>query len=293
MLEPIRADLSGKTCLVTGASAGIGRATARALAGLGARVVMAVRDPEKGERARREVTEAAARPEVEVLPVDLARQDSIRAFAREVRARFPRIDVLVNNAGTWSERRKTSPDGIELTWATNVLGGFLLTDLLLPAVRAAGGARVVNVASRLAGGLDLSDVQFERRRYSGQAAYAQSKQANRMLTWALARRLAGSGATANAMTPGFVATEIFAKGGGPLSLVLWLYSKLAAKKPAEGADTLVWLAASPEVEGRRGLFWSDRQEQHCRFRDEAAEEELWRLCERMTGVGARPAGPAA
>jgi NAD(P)-dependent dehydrogenase (short-subunit alcohol dehydrogenase family) len=291
MLTPIQADLSGKTCLVTGASAGIGRAAARALAGLGARVVMAVRDPEKGARARREILEAFPAAEAEVLRVDLARQDSIRAFARDVLARHPRIDVLVNNAGTWSERRRKSPDGVELTWATNVLGRFLLTDLLLPAVRAAGRARVVNVASRLAGGLDLSDVQLEHRRYTGQAAYAQSKQADRMLTWALARRLAGSGVTANAMTPGFVATGIFAQGGGPLRFALWLYSRVAAKKPAEGADTLVWLAASPEVEGRTGLFWADRQEQHCPFRDEAAEEDLWRVCERMTGVGAR--GPAA
>jgi NAD(P)-dependent dehydrogenase (short-subunit alcohol dehydrogenase family) len=293
MLTPIRADLSGKTCLVTGASAGLGRAAARALAGLGARVVMAVRDPARGERVRREILGVSPNGDVQVLRVDLARQGSIRAFAHEALARFPKIDVLVNNAGTWSERRRKSPDGIELTWATNVLGPFLLTDLLLPAVRAAGRARVVNVASRLAGGLDLSDVQFERRRYSGQAAYAQSKQADRMLTWALARRLAGSGAAANALTPGFVATEIFAKGGGPLSLALWLYSKLAAKKPAEGADTVVWLAGSPEVEGRTGLFWSDRREEHCRFRDETAEEELWRLCERMSGTGARPAGPTA
>jgi retinol dehydrogenase-14 len=283
MLPPIRADLSGKTCLVTGASSGVGRAAAGALAGLGARVVMAVRDPEKGERVRREIVGASWGLELDVLRVDLARQDSIRAFARDVLARYPKIDVVVNNAGTWSERKKKSPDGIELTWATNVLGGFLLTNLVLPAVRAAGRARVINVASRLARGLDLSDVQFERRRYTGQAAYAQSKQANRMLTWALARRLAGSEVTANALTPGFVATGIFAQGGGPLGLALWLYSRVAAKKPAEGADTLVWLAASPEVEERTGLFWAHRQEQDCRFRDEAAEEELWRLCERMIG----------
>jgi retinol dehydrogenase-14 len=283
MLPPIRADLSGKTCLVTGASSGVGRAAAGALAGLGARVVMAVRDPEKGERVRREIVGASWGLELDVLRVDLARQDSIRAFARDVLARYPKIDVVVNNAGTWSERKKKSPDGIELTWATNVLGGFLLTNLVLPAVRAAGRARVINVASRLARGLDLSDVQFERRRYTGQAAYAQSKQANRMLTWALARRLAGLEVTANALTPGFVATGIFAQGGGPLGLALWLYSRVAAKKPAEGADTLVWLAASPEVEERTGLFWAHRQEQDCRFRDEAAEEELWRLCERMIG----------
>jgi NAD(P)-dependent dehydrogenase (short-subunit alcohol dehydrogenase family) len=281
MSEPVRADLSGKTCLVTGASAGIGLATARELARLGARVVMAARDPEKGERARRSVMGATGRG-VEMAVVDLARQESIRAFARDFCARHPRLDVLVNNAGIWSESRRVSPDGIELTWATNVLGYFLATELLLPPLRAAGKARVVNVASQLAGDLDLHDVQFERRPWSGRMAYAQSKQADRMLTWALARRLAGTGVAANAMHPGFVATEIFGKGGGLVSLAASLWSKLRAKRPEEGADTVVWLAASPEVDGRSGLFWISREERRCRFRDEPAEEALWSLCRDMS-----------
>jgi len=279
--EPVRADLSGKTCLVTGASAGIGLAAARGLARLGARVVMAVRDPAKGERARRSVMGATGR-EVEMAVVDLASRKSIRAFARDLTARHPKLDVLVNNAGIWSESRKVSPDGLELVWATNVLNYFLVTELLLPQLQAAGKARVVNVASQLAGGLDLTDVQFERRRYFGRSAYAQSKQADRMLTWALARRLAGTGVTANAMHPGFVATEIFGKGGGLVSLVASLYSKLRGRRPEEGADTVVWLAASPDVDNRSGLFWIDRQERRCRFRDEAGEEALWALCQAMT-----------
>ncbi|HXK09926.1 MAG TPA: SDR family oxidoreductase [Vicinamibacteria bacterium] len=282
MSEPaVRADLSGKTCLVTGASAGIGLATARELARLGGHVVMAVRNPDKGEKARRSVMAATGR-DVEMAVVDLASQASIRAFARDFAARHPRLDVLVNNAGIWAGRRGLSPDGIELTWATNVLNYFLVTDLLLPTLKAAVRARVVNVASRLARDLDLSDVQFERRPYSGESAYAQSKQADRMLTWALARRLDGSGVTANALHPGFVATEIFGKGGGLRGFGLSAYAKLSAKSPAEGADTVVWLAASPDVEGRSGLFWVDRQEHRCRFRDEAGEEALWALCRDMT-----------
>jgi retinol dehydrogenase-12/retinol dehydrogenase-13 len=279
--ERVQADLAGKTCVVTGASAGIGLATARELARLGARVVMAVRNPEKGERARRSVMGATGR-DVELAVVDLASRKSIRAFARDLAARHPRLDVLVNNAGIWSESRKLSVDGVELVWATNVLGYFLVTDLLLPQLKAAGKARVVNVASQLAGDLDLGDVQFERRPWSGRAAYAQSKQADRMLTWALARRLAGIGVTANAMHPGFVATEIFGKGGGLVSLGASLYSKLRGRKPEEGADTVVWLAASPDVEGRTGLFWIARQERRCRFRDEAGEEALWALCRDMS-----------
>jgi len=279
--EPLRADLSGQTCLVTGASAGIGLATAHGLARLGARVVMAVRNPEKGEKARRAVMGATGR-EVEMAVVDLASRKSIRAFARDFAGRHPRLDVLVNNAGIWSERRRVSSDGIELVWATNVLNYFLVTELLLPQLQAAGKARVVNVASQLAGELDLTDVQFERRPWSGRTAYAQSKQADRMLTWALARRLSGTGTTANAMHPGFVATEIFGKGGGLVSLFTSLYSKLRGRRPEEGADTVVWLAASPDVENRSGLFWINRQERRCRFRDEAGEEALWALCQEMT-----------
>ena len=281
MPDRIRADLVGTTCVVTGASAGIGLAAARELARLGARVVMAVRNPEKGERARRSVVGATGR-EVEMAVVDLASRESVHAFARDLAARHPRVDVLVNNAGIWSERRRVSPDGIELVWATNVLGYWLVTDLLRPQLQAAGKARVVNVASRLAGDLDLSDVQFERRPWSGRAAYAQSKQADRMITWALARRLAGTGVSANAMHPGFVATEIFGKGGGLVSHFASLFAKLRGRRPEEGADTVVWLAASPDVEGRSGRFWIDRQERRCRFRDEPAEEALWALCRDMS-----------
>jgi NAD(P)-dependent dehydrogenase (short-subunit alcohol dehydrogenase family) len=280
--EPVRAQLSGKTCLVTGASAGIGLATARALARLGAGVVMGVRDPDKGERARRAIAEATG-GEAELAIVDVASRESVRAFARDLATRHRTLDVLVNNAGIWSERRRLGPEGIELVWATNVLGYFQVTDLLLPLLRAAGRARVVNVASQLAGGLDLSDVQFERRRWSGRAAYAQSKQADRMLTWALARRLSGTGITANAMHPGFVASEIFGKGGGLVSVAAAAYSKLRGRPPEEGADTVVWLAASPEAEGRSGRYWIARQERPCPFHDEKAEEALWELCREMVG----------
>jgi len=281
MAEGPEPSLAGRTCVVTGASAGIGRATSLALARRGARVVMVVRNPAKGEKVRRDIVRASGNAEVELEIADFARQASIRAFALALAERHPTLDVLVNNAGIWSERRRTSPEGVELTWATNVLGYFLATSLLLPRLRASGRARVVNVASRLAGGLDLDDVEFERRPYTGRDAYAQSKQANRMLTWALARRLDGTGVTANAVHPGFVSTEIFAKGGGLAGLGLSLYAKLRARKPAEGADTVAWLAADPTVESRSGLFWADRQEHPCRFRDESAEEALWRVCESM------------
>lgn len=282
-MAEVRADLSGKTCLVTGGSSGIGLAAARELARLRARVVLAVRSAERGEAARRAITVATGSASVELALVDLSSQASISTFGQELGQRLTRVDVLVNNAGVWLNRKRRSVDGIELTWATNVLGCLLATRALLPLLEAAGRARVVNVASQLAGGLDLADVQYDRRPYDGRQAYAQSKQAERMLSWALARRLTARGVSVNAMHPGFVATGIFRKGGGLLGLLASLYAKLRARSPAEGADTVVYLAASPEVEGRSGLFWIDRQERRCRFRDEPQEEALYRLCDEMVG----------
>jgi NAD(P)-dependent dehydrogenase (short-subunit alcohol dehydrogenase family) len=271
-----------QTCLVTGANSGIGRETARGLARLGYRVVLACRDRQRGEAARQDIAQTTGNAEVELLIVDLARQASIRDFARAFLESHRELHALVNNAGIWATRRRESPDGIELTWATNVLGYYLLTDLLLDRIRQSAPARIVNVASRFARDLDLEDVEFRRRSYSGMSAYAQSKQADRMLTWALARRLEGTGVTANAMHPGGVNTPLFAKGGGLLGLAASAFSKLSGKTPEEGADTVVWLAGSPDVAGRTGEFWIDRRAVPCRFRDPAAEERLWSLCASMT-----------
>jgi len=278
----IAADLSGRTCLVTGASSGIGKQTALELARLGARVVLACRSAERGEAAQSEIVSATGNSAIEVLLVDLADPGSIRGSASAFLETDQALHVLVNNAGIWSTRRRLSRDGLELTWATNVLGYFLLTELLLERLKRSAPARIVNVASERAGELDLSDVQFERRPYSGVSAYSQSKQADRMWTWALARRLEGSRVTANALHPGMVRTSIFRKGGGLLGPVAAIYSRLFGLSVPEGADTVTWLAASPEVEGVSGRFWSRRKERACRFRDPQAEEKLWQLCTSMT-----------
>jgi NAD(P)-dependent dehydrogenase (short-subunit alcohol dehydrogenase family) len=278
------ADLKGRVAVVTGASAGVGKAAAKGLASLGAHVVMAVRDSKKGEAARAEIARATRHEGLELLVVDLQRQASIREAAAELRRRHPAVHVLLNNAGVWLEKRQESPDGIETTWATNVLGYHLLTHELLPALLAGAPARIVNVASELAGDLDLDDVDFRRRAYSGRVAYSQSKQANRMWTWALARRLQGKRVTANAMHPGFVASELFAKSGGLLGRAISAYAGMGALSPEEGADTAVWLAASPEAEGRSGGFFVERRERPCRFRDDPREGALFALCERMTGT---------
>jgi len=271
-----------QTCLVTGANSGIGKETARGLARQGHRVVLACRDRARGEAARREIVDTTGNAAVELMIVDLARQASIREFARAFLDAHPELHVLVNNAGVWATRRREGPDGIEQTWAINVLGYFLLTELLQDRLRQSAPARIVNVASQLARDLDLEDVEFRRRSYSGVKAYAQSKQANRMLTWALARRLEGTGVTANAMHPGGVDTPLFAKGGGLLGMAASVFSKVTGKTPEEGADTVVWLASSPEVEGRSGGYWIDRRPATCRFHDRDAEERLWALCASMT-----------
>jgi NAD(P)-dependent dehydrogenase (short-subunit alcohol dehydrogenase family) len=281
MAERTDADWSGRTCLVTGASSGIGLETARELARRGATVVLACRSAERGEAARSAIARDTGNDRIRLTQVDFASLGSIRSWAKAVALAHPELHVLVNNAGTWSARKRVSADGFELTWATNQIGYFLGTDLLLPLLARAAPSRIVAVASTLARDLDLGDVQFQRRRYDGMTAYAQSKQANRMWTWALARRLEGTGVAANAMHPGAVATGLFAKGGGVLASSAGAYMRFAGKAPHKGADTVVWLATSADVEGVSGRFWVDRRERACRFRDPTAEERLFALCADM------------
>jgi NAD(P)-dependent dehydrogenase (short-subunit alcohol dehydrogenase family) len=278
---PIDTDLTGRACVVTGASAGIGKEVARGLARLGARVVLACRNAERGAAAARDIIASVPGARLEVLTVDVASAHSVRAFGVELRARHERLDVLVNNAGLWSPERRLGPDGNELVWATNVLGYVRVWRELEQPLRNARG-RLVNVASRLARDLDLDDVQFERRPYDGVRAYAQSKQANRMWTWALARRLEGSGVIAHAMHPGGVSTEIFDKGGGLLGWAAGLAMRLFGKTAEQGADTAVWLAAEAAPRQSNGRFWDERREATCQHRDPAFEERLYELCERQT-----------
>lgn len=275
-----------KLALVTGGSAGIGLEIARGLACAGYRTILAARSLERGEAAANDIaaTPGASRPGV--MQVDFSSPASIRGFASAFLDVHDTLDVLVNNAGTWSSSRRETADGIELVWATNELGYFLTTELLKPALVKAPQARVISVASELARDLDLTDVSFSRRRYSGISAYAQSKQANRMWTRALARRLAGTNVTANSLHPGGVATGLPGKGGGVLAMLAGFAVSLAGRSPKEGADTAVWLATSDDVAGRTGRFYVDRKERFCRFTNEVEEEKLWDLCASMTGVKA-------
>jgi NAD(P)-dependent dehydrogenase (short-subunit alcohol dehydrogenase family) len=271
-----------RVCVVTGANAGVGLAIAEGLAARGGHVVLACRSSVRGQRAVKELRERHPAAKVELALVDLSSQSSIRDFAAWMVARHPRIHVLVNNAGVWSSYRQETCDGIERTWATNVLGYFLLTDLLRGALLAAAPARIINVASGLARGLDLDDVEFNHRPYRGVDAYAQSKQADRMLSWALARRLRGTGVTANAIHPGFTRTEAFSKGGGVGGKAAGVLARVFGRSPEASADTAVWLATNPRNALVTGGYWQDRKFLTCPWRDSEQQERLWQLCEQMT-----------
>lgn len=281
-------DRANQVCVVTGASSGIGKEIARNLARRGATVVLACRDASKGELARRDIADDTGNQRVTLLWVDLASRGSIRRAAAHLLDQHPRIHILVNNAGVCLTERRIGEDGIEVTWATNVLGYHLLTRLLLDRLMTSAPARIVNVASTYAGGLDLTDPEFRRRPYNGVAAYRQSKQAERMLTWALAERLAGTGVTANAAYPGGVATGIYRDFQGFRGALLRAWVGVVKASPPDGADTPTWLATSPDLAGESGKFWSARRELRCPFRDPVALEGLWAVCEGML-VGAAPA----
>ena len=236
--------------------------------------MLACRDLVKGEAVAAELRRLGAAG-VSVKEYDAASAPSIASLARSCAADFPRIDVLVNNAGVARGQRHVTNDGFELTFATNVLGYHRLSLALLDQLRASAPARIVNVASTFAGDLDLDDLQFERRPYDELQAYAQSKACNRLLTWALARRLEGTGVTANAMAPGFVPATGLARGLSPE--VQRAYAGRTGRSLKEGADTAVWLAASRDIEGVNGRFFYDRRERACELRNQAHEERLWQI----------------
>ena len=277
-------DLSGRICLVTGATRGIGRATAEALAKMGAQVLLHGRDSASVGAVVREMVRHG---QVAGVVGDLSSLAAVRKLAKEVAAQHPRLDVLVNNAGTGSLHRAPTADGFERQFAVNHLAPFLLTNLLLERLRASPAARVVTVSSMAhrSGKLDFDDLNWERRKYSGLQAYSASKLANILFTTELARRLAGSKVTANCLHPGVVATNIFNTMGfgGRLISVLFRPFMLSA---AKGALTSVYLASSPEVANVTGKFFDKCRETPTAPAAQDAEvaRRLWEVSERMTGL---------
>jgi len=274
--------MKGKRVVITGPTSGVGKEIAMQLAALDAELFLGCRDMQKGKQTAAEITSRTGSSKVVVMPLDASSQASIREFARDVRKKIRRLDVLINNAAGNRGVLGTgkSADGIEVTFATNVLGYFLLTQELLNLLKASAPARIINVASSFASDLDLDDLQFERRKFESFKAYAQSKACDRLFTWALARRLRGSGVTANAMTPGLI-TETGLYRNAPPELMVRLRQYSGGRTIAQGADTAVWLASSPELEGVSNKFFEDRAELECEFRNKKDEEKLWSICEGM------------
>jgi len=289
-MEAIRGDLRGRVCMVTGATSGIGRAAARALGGLGAELVLLCRDRARGEETVRWIQRETGNTKVDLLLADLASQEEVRRAAREYLAGGRPLHVLLNNAGVILRRRSETVDGIESTFAVNHLGYFLLTNLLLERLRQSAPARVVNVASdahRFARGrIRFDDLGF-RNGYSAMRVYGHSKLANILFTRELARRLEGTGVTANCMHPGFVASN-FGKNNGPLESLLMTLGRPFARSTERGADTAVWLCAEPELAGRSGGYYFDRRDRRpnaAGSNDEDARR-LWDVSARMTGLAA-------
>jgi len=276
--------MKNKLVIITGPTSGIGKEIAIKLGDLGADLILACRDVDRGAQTAEEISNRTGSTSTEVMYIDTSTQRSIRDFARQYRGRHSRIDVLINNAGInrGMQPRQNSIDDIELTFATNVLGYFLLTRELIDCLKASAPARIVNVASQFASDLDLADLQFERRPFDSVKAYAQSKACDRLLTWALARRLEKTGVTANAMAPGLV-TETGLYRNAPPELMVRLRQR-GGRSVAQGADTAVWLASSSEVEGISGKFFEQRHEIPCEFRNMKVEEKLWGICESLIKV---------
>jgi len=279
----------GKTVLITGGTGGIGRATAESLARLGARVGIVGRDLRRTRAAAAEITAATGNSVVDGYAADLSAQAEVRRLAGELLAAYPRLDVLVNNVGGFWASRHLTADGLEHTFAVNHLAPFLLTGLLLDRLKASAPARIVTVSSgaQATGRIDFDDLQGERS-YSGERAYNQSKLANVMFTYELARRLAGSGVTATVLHPGVVRTAFGAEDPAPWHRVLLPLARPFMKTPHRGAATAVYLASSPEVEGVTGRYFANRRPRSSSkdSYDTAAAARLWRISEQLVGLPA-------
>jgi retinol dehydrogenase-14 len=279
--------MAGKTVLVTGGTGGIGRATAEGLARLGARVGVTGRGITRTQAAAAEIAKVTANPAIDAFAADLSAQAEVRRLAREVLDACPRLDVLVNNVGGFWATRHLTADGLEHTFALNHLSPFLLTNLLLERLTACAPARVVTVSSgaQALGKIDFDDLQGERA-YSGQRAYNQSKLANVMFTYELARRLAGTGVTATVLHPGVARTAFGAEDPITMMRTMMLFARPFMKTPGQGAATPIYLASSPEVEGVTGQYFANRKAKKSSKSsyDTAAAARLWRLSAGLVGL---------
>jgi NAD(P)-dependent dehydrogenase (short-subunit alcohol dehydrogenase family) len=279
------AEMTGRVCVVTGANRGIGRATAEGLARLGARVILVCRRREDGDAVSKDIA-AQYRVVPDVVTADLSSQASIRTAAAHLRGRYPQIHVLVNNAGVIPPRREVTVDGLEMQFAVNHLGYFLLTNLLLPQLQAAEPARIICVSSgaHAHAAMDFDDLQAEGG-YQPKQVYSRTKLANILFTYELARRLSGTRVTANCLNPGIVATKMLADYMG-VPFAGPALARTFGAKPDEGAETSVYLASSPEVEAVTGKYFERKKPvpSSRESYDDAVARRLWAVSERLTGL---------
>ncbi|MBP9151871.1 MAG: SDR family oxidoreductase [Flavobacteriales bacterium] len=251
--------MKGKTVVITGGNAGIGKATAIALAKKGAEIVITSRSEDKAKSAIAEIKSTSGNPAVNYILVDLSSQESVRKAAKEINTICPRIDVLINNAGCYISDLQLNTDGIEMQFGTNHIGHFLLTNLILDNIKASGKARIINLSSiahKSTRTLNFDDINYQKEEYGGWKSYSRSKFCNILFTKELAQRLEKDGITVNAVHPGGVRTEIAEKNANWFTKLGWIVMKPLMITVEKGAATSIHLASSPQVEGITGHYWA-------------------------------------
>ena len=276
--------MQGRICLITGGTNGIGKSTAQGLARLGATVVIVGRDAQKAAQVTNEIRAATGNENVDSLLADLSSQQEVRRLASDFKSKYPQLHVLLNNAGGTFTTRQLSVDGIEMTLALNHLAYFLLTNLLLDTIKASAPARIINVSSgaHSSGKIDFANLQGERS-YSSFGPYGNSKLANILFTTELARRLAGTGVTGNALHPGFTSTGFGKNNPGFLMKIMGAVVPLIARSPEKGAETSIYLASSPEVQSITGKYFVDCKvtQPAPQATDSAVARQLWDVSAEM------------
>ena len=276
--------MKNKIVIITGANKGIGKEATKEIAKLGAKVYMACRSLDSANQVRDEIISETKNKNVFVKHLDLASVDSIVRFAEQFKKEESKLDVLINNAGLWTKTKKLTDINVEQTFAVNVLGHQLLTQLLINELRNAAPSRIINTASHFAGGLDINDINFDKRNYNETLAYKQTKQVNRMLTREWARRLEKDNISVYSLTPGFIPdTELFREQNIVGKFLLKAFALIEGRTIKEGADTIVWLASADKINGSNGGFYNQRKEEKCKFSNPVDEKKLWDKCEEFLG----------
>lgn len=279
--------MKNKICLITGANSGIGKFTAMGLAKSGAKVIMVSRNKEKGQKTLQEIVGKTGNNEVELLTADFASFESVKKLVLEYKSKYNKLDVLINNAGTFFSELHYTKDGIEMQFAVNHLAPFLLTNLLLDTLKKSSSPRIINVSSKLhyRGSMDFDDL-YLKKGYDGLKAYCQSKLANVLFTYELSRRVEGTGITVNCLHPGGVRTGLVNKNTSGIYKIGWIFLKPFMISPVTGAITSIYLAGSNEVEGMTGKYFDKcKPKRSSRIScDREIARRLWEVSEKLTGV---------